>query len=306
MNSIRVSALLVSLLLAGCSMGAPEVPEKAVGIPAEWEAELETWKRERDASLRRPTGWLSLVGLFWLEEGANSFGSDPANDLVFPDPAPARMGTLVRTGNRVTVEAAKGVELTSAGEPVAWGATLVSDAEGTPTVLEHGTLSFHLLERGERVGIRLKDLASPLLASFEGMDYYPPDPAWRIEARWEPYGEPRAIEVPNILGDLSTSEAPGVAVFEIDGVEYRLTPTGDPTKPLFFVFGDETNAKTTYGGGRFVYAGPPVDGRIVLDFNRAYNPPCVFTPWATCPLPRPEDKLPIAIPAGEKKFGNLH
>lgn len=295
---------IAALLLAACA--APPDPGASAAVDPAWRAELDEWKAGRDEGLRRPTGWLSLVGLFWLEEGASSLGSDPSSDLVFPSSAEPRLGVLTRQGTEVAIEVEPGVELTAGGEPVT-RLTLESDAAGEPTVLEHGTLSFYVIERGERVGIRLKDSASETLASFDGMEYYPADPAWRVDARFELYDEPRTVSVPNIIGDSFESTAPGVAIFEIDGREHRLEPTGDPAKPLFFVFGDETNGKTTYGGGRFLYAGPPAaDGSIVLDFNRAYNPPCVFTPYATCPLPRPEDKLALAVEAGEKTFGAAH
>lgn len=310
MRRIGIHLAISGLVLAACN--APSGPAADVADAADsavettWRTDLDEWKAQRDERLRQPTGWLSLAGLFWLEEGESTVGSDPSSDLVFPPAAPSRLGVFERHGTEFTFVAEPGIELSSDGEPVTRLA-LASDASGAPTTLTHGSLSFYVIERGKRVGVRLKDSESELIASFEGMEYYPVDASWRIDARFEIYEEPRTIAVPNVIGGTLESSAPGVAVFEIDGREYRLEPTGDPADEMFFVFGDETNGAETYGGGRFLYAGPPAaDGSIVLDFNRAYNPPCVFTPYATCPLPRPEDKLALEIEAGEKTFGAPH
>ena len=302
MRVIRLPMAIAIVLSGACGPG----PQTEPAPDPLWEASVAQWKAKRDEGLRRPTGWLSLAGLYWLDEGENRFGSDPANELVFPQKAPARLGVLYREGTTVTVEIEPGFEVLAGGEPLT-SQPLVSDAQGEATVLEYESLSFYVIERGERVGVRLKDSASELLASFDGMDYFPLDEAWRVAARFELYEEPRTILIPNILGDSVESSAPGVAVFEIAGREYRLEPTGDPEDKLFFVFGDETNGDSTYGGGRFLYAGPPAaDGSLTLDFNRTYNPPCVFTPYATCPLPRPEDKLALVVEAGERMFGQGH
>jgi uncharacterized protein (DUF1684 family) len=179
----------------------------------------------------------------------------------------------------------------------------VSDAEGEPTRLEHGSLSFFVIERADRLAVRIRDRDASTLKSFAGMEYYPLDRAWRIEGRFEPAKEAREVPIPNVLGFEEKIRNPGDVVIEIDGVERRLLAlddTGDGR--LFLVFGDETNGKETYGGGRFLYTEPPQDGRVVVDFNRAYNPPCVFTPYATCPLPPPGNRFPFPIRAGEKKY----
>jgi uncharacterized protein (DUF1684 family) len=270
-------------------------------------AEVESWREERMAGLRKPDSWLSLAGLYWLEEGDNSVGADPASDLVFPaGKAEPRLGVLRRKGRQASFEAAPGVLVSQDGEPVTV-LDLVSDAAGKPTTLEHGSLRFYVIERGERVGLRLKDLDSELLREFTGIDHYPVDPAWRITARFEPYVEPRMIPVPNITGDVLDQPSPGRIVFSIGGAELSLETLGDPEKPLFLVFGDETNGGETYGGGRFLYAGPPdAESLLVVDFNKAYNPPCVFTPYATCPLPPPGNRLPLPVLAGERSFGAGH
>lgn len=265
--------------------------------------EVEAWRAQRDAALRRPDGWLSLAGLFWLNEGDNTVGSMPTSDLVFPaERAPLELGVFHRRGDVVSFQRQAGAEVTIDGEPVSGETVLVPDTEGEPTVLEHGSLRFYAILRGDRVGVRLKDTASPLLAQFEGMDNFPVDADWRVTARFEPYDPPKTLRVPNIIGIVEDLPSPGAAVFTVDGREYRLEPTREGDE-LFFVFGDATNGRETYGGGRFLYTDLPApDGTLVLDFNRAYNPPCVFTPYATCPLPTRENKLPVPVRAGERAF----
>lgn len=266
-------------------------------------AEVEEWRAQRDAALRRRDGWLSLAGLFWLNEGDNTVGSMPTSDLVFPvERAPLQLGVFHRQGDAVSFRPRAGAEVTIDGERVSGDTVLVPDTDGEPTVLEHGSLRFYAIVRGDRVGVRLKDTASPLLARFEGMDNFPVDADWRVVARFEPYDPPKTLRVPNIIGIVEELPSPGAAVFTVDGREYRLEPTREGDE-LFFVFGDATNGRETYGGGRFLYTDLPApDGTLVLDFNRAYNPPCVFTPYATCPLPTRENKLPVPIRAGERAF----
>jgi uncharacterized protein (DUF1684 family) len=299
-------ALLPALACAG-EAPAPPPPAPAPPVDAAYLEEVETWRAERMERLRRPDSWLSLAGLYWLDEGANSVGADPGSDLVLPaGKAEAHLGVLHRTGRQVRFEAAADGLVRHEGEPVA-SLELVSDVAGGPTTLEHRSLSFYVIERGERVGVRLKDRESEVLAEFTGIDHYPVDPAWRLAARFEPYDELRMIPVPDITGDVSEQPSHGRVVFSVAGAEQSLAPLGPPEGELFLVFGDETNGGETYGGGRFLYVGPPdADGRLSVDFNKAYNPPCVFTPYATCPLPPPGNRLPLAVRAGEKSFGAGH
>ena len=298
-------ALLAVLAAAACAAEAPP-PPAAAPEPA-YLAALESWRAERYERLRRPDGWLSLVGLHWLREGVNTLGGDPASDLLLPaDRAAAELGELRRSGRRVRFAAAPGAEVTLAGEPVT-EVEMASDAGGEPTVLEHRSLVFYVIERGERIGLRVKDLESELRRDFDGIDHYPVDPAWRLDARFEPFAEVKMLPVPNITGDVLDQPVHGRVVFSVGGEEHALEPLGEPDGELFLVFGDETNGNETYGGGRFLDAGPPDgEGRLVLDFNRAYNPPCVFTPYATCPLPPPVNRLGLAVRAGEKSFGDGH
>jgi len=183
---------------------------------------------------------------------------------------------------------------------------LRSDAEGEPTLLRRGSVSFYLIKRGERLGVRVKDSRSPALLAFHGIDSYPIQLKWRVDARFEAYPAGKTIPVPNILGSVEQEKSPGAVVFDFEGREFRIDAvTESGTEDLFLIFGDQTNGVETYGGGRFLYAAPAdKNGRVVLDFNKAYNPPCVFTPYATCPLPPPQNRLAIRVEAGEKKFGS--
>ena len=301
---MRWRGIGAALLLAAACGGEPPPLEVPPAGP-EYVAEIEAWHAERLEALRLPDSWLSLVGLYWLEEGISSFGSDPESDLVFPS-GPARLGVLYRSGREVRLEVEPGERITHAGEPVE-RLVLQSDAAGEPSALEHGSLLFYLIERGERIGLRLKDRANALLSEFDGIDRFAVDPAWRLAARFESYDRPRSITVPDITGDASEQPSHGEVVFTVDGAEHRLAPLGDPAEELFLVFGDRTNRVETYGGGRFLYAGPPdAAGRLLVDFNKAYNPPCVFTPYATCPLPPPGNRLDLRVEAGEKSFGAGH
>lgn len=294
----------VFLLLGGCAgPGAPE-PEGR-DVDAGLVEEVEAWHQERIASLRDENGWLTLVGLFWLEEGENTFGSAEDRDLVFPAKAPAKAGVLRLENGRVFLDAEPGVEMTAAGEPVT-SLPLVSDLHEDKTRVHLGSLNFYVLERGGRVGVRLKDSEAEVLARFHGIERFPVDLALRFEARWQPYDPPKAVQTPNILGQTIEEESPGVMVVQYQGAELRLEPTSTPDGRLFLVFGDATNGDSTYGGGRFLSLDPPIEERVVVDFNKAYNPPCVFTPYATCPLPRAENKLQVAIEAGEKMWGGSH
>ena len=178
---------------------------------------------------------------------------------------------------------------------------LATDAKGKPTVLELGSLSFYAIQRGDRVGVRIKDKESPERAAFKGVDTFTPDPKWRVVAHFVPYKD-KKIPITNVLGQVSDNSSPGAVVFDWQGKTYRLDALGNLKDGLSLIFGDTTNGKLTYGAGRFLDTDPPKDGRVVVDFNTAYNPPCAFTAFATCPLPPAQNKLAIAVEAGEKKF----
>ncbi len=260
------------------------------------------WRAAREARLRDPYGWLSLVGLHWLKEGENRFGSGEGNRVVLPEgKAPEHAGAFRVAYGEVTLTVASGVTVTHDTEAVR-SMVLQDDSDGQPTVLQHGSLRLHVIRRGERLGVRVKDADSSVLGEFKGMDYFSVEPRWRFEARFEPYDPPKALKIPNIIGTVETEPSPGAVVFEADGAVHRLDGVAAGNS-LFLVFGDETNGSETYGGGRFVYTDlPSNDGRLVLDFNKAYNPPCVFTRYATCPLPPRQNRLSLAVRAGEKAY----
>jgi uncharacterized protein (DUF1684 family) len=302
MSRARLSPILLAAMAFGTLLSAAEPAEPTAEAHR---ADVEAWRTRRMASLKRDDGWLTLVGLFWLQPGENRFGSDPkTNRIVFPaGTAPKTMGSLDLSGGKVTLRADPGAGLTSKGQPITT-MTLTTDKDGESTVLEHGRIRFYVIDRGGRLAVRVKDSQSPVLLAFHGIDSYPIDGKWRFDARFEAYDPPKVISVPSILGTVDKEESPGAVVFRLGGNDYRIDAVREPGETdLFLIFGDQTNGEETYGGGRFLYAKPPdKDGRVVVDFNKAYNPPCVFTPYATCPLPPAQNRLPIRVEAGEKKY----
>lgn len=304
----KLGSLLLLTLVACGGPGGEIVSEREAAAKApvsdpELEADVLAWRSERRASLEKTNGWLTLVGLFWLKPGEATLGSDATASHVFPGKAPAKIGTVRLVDGKVTLMAEPGAGVTVEGEAVGT-IELATDADGPPTVVELGSLSFFAIDRGGKIGLRLRDRESPALAAFRGLDYFPVDSRWRVEARLEKGEAGKTVTVPNVLGQVSEMVSPGALVFEHAGKTLRLDPViEDGDEQLFVIFGDTTNGKSTYGGGRFLYADPPdADGRVILDFNRAYNPPCVFTPFATCPLPPASNKLAVAVEAGEKSF----
>ena len=298
-----ISLFLVAALAAGASvLVAADAANASKPDLAAWHKQLDTWKKERTESLKKEDGWLTLVGLYWLKPGENRFGSDPGNPVILPKgKSPAVAGTLVREGDAVTLRVQPGVKLTADGKPVTASLALTTDTKGKPTILELGSLSFYAIQRGDRVGVRIKDKESPVRAAFKGVDTFTPDPKWRVVAHFVPYTD-KKIAITNVLGQVSNDPSPGAVVFDWQGKTYRLDALGDPKEGLSLIFGDTTNGRQTYGAGRFLDTDPPKDGRVVVDFNLAYNPPCAFTAFATCPLPPPQNKLAVAVEAGEKKF----
>ena len=262
------------------------------------------WRDKRLASLTAPNGWLSLIGLEWLKEGANRLGNASDNDIVLKA-GPAHLGvvTLAKDGSlHIVLDKHSGA--TVDGQSVA-EARLVDDAhagDGSPSVVAFGSASFLVIERDGRKALRVKDSSAETRTHFLGLDYYPADPSWRIVADWVPFNPPHELEIGSVLGTINKEKVPGKAVFHRDGHTYELMPIQEEADSLFFVIADRTSGKETYGAARFMYADLPKDGKVVLDFNRAYNPPCAFTPYATCPLAPPENRMDLAVTAGEKKY----
>lgn len=267
-----------------------------------YEPRIDTWHTRRVALLTGPDGWLSLVGLHWLRDGANSIGSDPASDVVIPQ-TKANLGVIEVADGRAVLRAVEGTGLTHEGRDVR-ELPLEDDVHGAPTVVRLGSLRFFVINREGRLGVRVKDAESPARQTFRGIERFPVDPRWRVEAAFERFDPPRTMSVPNVLGFSETMSVPGVLRFQLEGQDCSLIAfVEEPGPDLFIVFGDRTNGQETYGGGRYLYASPPGDdGVAVVDFNKAYNPPCVFTPFATCVLPLPENRLSIRVQAGEKRY----
>ncbi len=292
---------IIFLLGAMAVMLLPGCREKTSSYSS-YAREIQEWRRNRLERLKSPTGWLSLAGLYWLEPGENPFGSDSSNALVFPPKAPAQMGVFILSGETVRLKAAPGAAITVAGQPVQ-ELEVYREGQEEPLIMEHGSLSWFIIKRGPKIGVRLRDSENPAIAALRFIDSYPLDPAWRVPARLETYPQPKKIPIENILGMVEEEESPGVLVFELQGQTFRLE-TLDGGDELFVIFRDKTSGKETYGAGRYLYVPRPAGGDVTwIDFNKAYNPPCVFTDYATCPLPPPQNDLPIAVTAGEKHPG---
>ena len=291
-----------SLAALGCSPDPAAVRDVAA-----YEHDIASWHAARADRLMGAEGWLNLTGLYWLKDGANTFGSGVAEDIVLPaDRAPIHAGEFVLRDDRVTVRVSPGVEINSTGLPVE-ELRLRDDEEGDPTILTHGTLALFAIKRMDRIGIRVRDYEHPSLAVFPGIETYPVATTWRIVAELKPYPEPRHVAVNTVVEGLGWDPiALGVVEFELHGERQSLEvlESGDE---YFILFADTTNGLETYPAGRFLYAEPvDKDGLTVLDFNIAYNPPCAFNDFATCPLPPRQNHLDIPIPAGEKFSEALH
>lgn len=268
---------------------------------------VDAWHAGRVARLKSEDGWLSVIGLDWLKPGENTLGSAPGSTVLLPaGTAPAKAGLLVLEGTTVRLRPLPGSGLRLNGKPAAV-AELKTDAEGRPDVLQAGRVKFHVIRRGTRFGVRLKDPETPARRAFQGVPRYPVDPAWRVVADFVPYPTPQTRDIPTVLGATEPMTTPGLLTFRMGDREVALEPlVEDPEHPeLFIIFKDGTSAHGTYPAGRFLYAEMPKDGKVVLDFNRAINPPCAFTNFATCPLPPRQNQLDLAIAAGEKDPG-LH
>ena len=281
----------------------------AAGAPADYTRELDAWRADRVAQLTKPDGWLTLIGLHFLPPGGSALGSAKDNAVVLAA-GPAHYGRVtVTAGNKVTLMLAEGVDAKIDDRAVRTAELKPGVGAAKPTLVTCGTVSFFAIERGGKMALRVKDSASARRTHFLGLDYFPADPAWRIEARWEPFEKSRLIPVTNMIGQTAPEPVPGKAVFERAGKTYELYPIDEGRDvPLFFVISDATSGKETYGGCRFLYVDWPKAGErtMVLDFNRTENPPCAFTPFATCPLPPKENRLPFAVNAGEKNYRGAH
>ncbi|MGN6327307.1 MAG: DUF1684 domain-containing protein [Rhodanobacter sp.] len=276
--------------------------------PIDHRHEVEQWRADRVARLTAPAGWLSLIGLEWLKPGENRIGSAADNDIVVAA-MPSHLGVVsLRGDGSVHLALAADCEALIDGKPLR-EAVLVDDAgEGAPTMVSLGTVSFLVIDRDGRKGLRIRDTEAATRRDFAGIDYFPIDPAWRIEASWVPASAGQTLEMGTVIGTTEKYPVPGTARFSRDGKTFEILPVievpGDAQ--YFVVFADRTSGRETYGAARFLYIDPPKDGKVTLDFNKAYNPPCAFTGFATCPLAPPENRLDLRVTAGEKNYRGGH
>lgn len=265
---------------------------------AAFEKEESAWRQNRSARLQAEDGWLSLVGLDWLKEGKN--------ELRLPG-GPA--GTIVLQNGKTTLEPSKDSGLMTGGKPITSPVELIDDAAPNgPTVVKRATAQFQVIKRNDRYGVRIKDARSDARLHFKGLEYFPPDPKWRIVAKFEPYNPPKKIPITSVLGMTGDEVSTGALVFKVEGREYRIDPINEQGETdLFLIIKDQTSRDLTYPAARYLYAKRPgPDGTTIVDFNKAYNPPCAFTPFATCPLPPRQNVLPFRIEAGEKRYAGSH
>jgi len=291
----------VLLFTSGCGKPASKLDMSA------YKEEITKWKERRLTGLTRDDGWLTLCGFFWLKEGENRFGSDSSNEIVFPvGKAPRVAGSLWFENGIVRVKARKEAGITSKGQPVR-SMVLLSDEDGLkdPTVLDIGTLSFYLIKRGGHLAVRVKDKENPARLNFKGLEYFLLDPKWRFEAMFEPYNPPKILQIATKINTVESDSCPGALAFDVEGKSYRLdviVEQGTENK-LFVMFKDSTNGKETYALGRQLYTEMPDSNRkVILDFNKAYNWPCVFTEFATCSIPPKQNHLSFRVEAGEKMY----
>ncbi len=262
-----------------------------------YQASIEQWRKDREKTLKAPEGWLAVAGLFWLKEGENRAGSDAANEIMLPaGRSPARLGVFDFHAGKTGFRVASGAHVMVNGMPV-----LTADLKPDSDLLQSGDFTMFVIKRGGRYAIRMRDLHSQMREEFRGMRWYPVKEQYRVVADFISYHQPHKIPIANVLGQTESQPSPGYAQFRLAGHSYRLEPVTEGDQ-LFFIFRDQTAQDATYGAGRFLYADLPKEGKVVLDFNKAVNPPCAFTAFATCPLPPKQNRLTVRIEAGELRY----
>lgn len=293
------------VVIAGCLLAACG-PRQVQFDAAQYEADTLQWRADRLERLKGPDGYLNLSGLFWLSPGSVSIGAAADNDIVFPIKAAPRVGELQVSENGVVLVAQAGVDVRYEDIPVR-SILIADDTTDHPVTITHGSLVWTIIKRDGRYALRLRDYEHPAIEAFPPLEYYPIDPAMRVAATLRRFDRPKILKVDTVIVGLGWNpESPGSVVFEIDGVEHELEAYASGEQ-LFFVFGDQTSGRETYPAGRFLYADLPGDGdSTILDFNRAYNPPCAFNDFATCPVAAPQNRLAARVEAGEKFDPNVH
>jgi uncharacterized protein (DUF1684 family) len=290
------------LTLAWLAIGAVAAASALTSTPADYRDEIRKYRASREAELKADDGWLTVTGLFWLKPGPNVVGSATGSDIRLPRKAPARVGVFELKDGHVMFTADPDARVTSMGKPLGAGAMAAPTED--PSALAIGDMRMFVIHREDRFGIRLRDLNSTMRREYKGLRFYPVRTVFRVRAKFVPYDKPRTIAIPNVLGQAPEMESPGYVIFTINGKEFRLEPVyeTDERKDLFFIFKDTTSRHETYPAGRFLHTDLPKNGVVIVDFNKAYNPPCAFTDFATCPLPPKQNQLPVRIEAGELAY----
>jgi uncharacterized protein (DUF1684 family) len=309
MTSRVVSAFMAAAtVMAGCGRTGPapaSSPPESASAPSSstgqaYRADTEKFRHDLETRLTSDTGWLTIAGLAFLTMPEMTFGSDRSNDIVLPADAPAHVGTFVLAKDgHVSVKLEPGQQVTLLDGKPFTGGLVKSDNDGAPDRLVLGDVQVWVHMSGSRPAVRIRDKNNALRKSFPGRKWYPIEEPYRVEAAYVPYDKPRELKVPNLLGDIDTMTAPGQVTFMLNGTPLTMVPVVDDDE-LWFIFRDLTSGETTYPAARFLYTSMPKDGKVILDFNRAENPPCAFNPYATCPLPLPENRLKIRVEAGEQ------
>lgn len=307
---LLLCATVLGAALAGCGSSDSNDPAKDAPMSAETAAfnnAQQAWRDQRKAGLLKPDGWASLTGLHWITPGSHYVGSDADNGIQLTM-GPDHLGMIRLDDGVLRFVPEDGVALTLDGEPLTGAAVLRTDddpAGPSEIGFDEGKGRATPIRRGDRIALRVRHADAPTRTGFHGLDYWPADPGWQVTGNWVPNPAGQTIEVANIIGTTDEVPNPGAIEFERDGVTHRIEALDEGGEELFLVFADRTNGHGSYGAGRFLYVPKPdADGHVVVDFNRSYNPPCAFTAFATCPLPPPENRLDLAIAAGEKAYGH--
>lgn len=302
-------AILTGLLVCALAAGAADL--------SSYQRAIADWRAQHEAELKADNGWLTVVGLDWLKDGVNRVGSTPGYEVQLPEAAPKNLGVLTVKNGKARFRPAPGTSPAMNGKPAPLqpAADLRTDVDSTPDIIGIGRINFFVIQRENKLGVRVKDNDSATRKNFAGERWYPADPSWRIQANYVAWDKPHPLIFDTLVGVKEPDQSPGYLSFTRNGVEYRLEPVleGDH---FFIVMRDATSGKTTYSASRFLYAplpkgGPgPASGNgprtVELDFNKAENPPCVYTDFATCPLPPPQNRLKLEVNAGELMYGNHH
>lgn len=282
------------------SCGQQEPTSSSAPVPDNYEEEIDRWVEDRIETLKEPTGWMRLAGMFVLAGGDNSFGSGPDQDIQFPEGTiPSHAGTFSLQEDAVTISAANDVPINHNGEPVT--EMVIFDGENAPA-LTYGSLEWHIIQRQDLIAVRLYNKENSKVDRFDGFGHYPTDPAWHLYADYNPNPAGSTIPIPNVLGQTDDVASPGTLTFRFNDETYSVEALEASDNRLFLIIGDETNQTETYQAGRYMYVDKPDEsGRTIIDFNKIYNPPCSYTPYSTCQLPPSDNRLSLAITAGEKR-----